>query len=938
MASSPLQSGSDEESDEDVYVVKRILAEGGTDEERLFLIEWEGYPIEESTWEPEANVLSKETLKAWKEEKTRQREGLSKPLDTDEFERRQENYNRRKRRQEKLGLPPQSKYHESDDNGNSSSDQAEEADVEVPDYEGMPSPKKPRQPLVKHHDRTFRDHDTVMNDASDESDVSLNERRRVPKPALAPSASEDRNRKEVRPAKTGTQTKASVHKAPIIEAPSATGYQGTAHKGGSGSSSTIAPREKPVRGRVRMVGRDSHMAKTKPKVRRTIENRILNETRPKEPKAPQLFATKSMERRFELGARALADRPSAQLPRLINPAEYSNLSRIRKRSSATASAAAGQQPVPSPTVAIAPMVSSPKELSPQQDTTTADSFMDDTGQTVDKAHKPPYTRKVSFAVEETDRDQLEQLSPKAPPSGPLLAALSHAPTAPTGSVFASPPVRKVSLANYSAKHGVTQRPVSMDNQSQGVWGETTLKSFLGDSQVQVDPIMLTFTDVDVQNMSWGAALQEVQKKDLIFSHICRSTDIDNFKLEFNPTLLARGKVTAVTGDDNKGQETISALADYLRVNICGLLGREPDYPPQDDPLDSEISKASAFSSKWVKQRVVCRRKLSTGQILVKALSSWRGRMPNVGVPIGGARNGYGILELVFAEEGVTGFNGNVEATYSLTDSQKECLAADGGMSVKNCQDRLDLMNVVGRLVRPKNENERDLDAVLQADGTSSLLVFADESVKPSDDQGLVSYFAYWSMNHLKAFRKFIAIGSKYIPKEYEEADTQAKSSSSTKSTKSPIKSRWKRDAFSSVDGANDGHDAELDDMDADDSPEESDPDVNTDPGVLQFINQTGIKRSKAAEFMERSKGNLTLALKLYEIYENAKMQAEEVAGGPRAAATPPVPPTTHAAEANVAIPSTEDATTEDIVMEDAQSAAPEVAPEAAPPTAPEATP
>jgi hypothetical protein len=1065
-------SSSDSESDEDVYVVKRILAEGGTDEERVFLIEWEGYPLLESTWEPEENVFTKDTLKAWKEEKFRQREGLSKPFDTDEFDRLKEEYDKRKRRRERLELPQQSKPSKSESKGDSSSDEAEEAYVEVPDDEGIPLSKKSQQARVKRHDTTLRDDDTVMNDAS---------------------TSEDRYKKEAKPTKAGIETKPKVHKAPIIEAPSATGYRGTAHKGPV-SHSTDAPRERSRRGRPRMTGRDSHMAMSKPKAPKTIEAKILTETRSKEAKAPQHFTNKRQERRFELGARGLADRAPAQLPRLMNPAEY----RIRKKGSAPVpggaqgtqtpvSAPDDQQAVPSLTAATAPMVSSPEALLPQEEATAADV---------------------------------------TPPMGPTSATLVHAHPASSGAQDAanslpSAPVRRVSLANYSAKlNGAAPKPVSMFNQAQGGSSEITLKSFFGDRQAQDDPIILTLIDVNVHNTAWGAALQQLQSKDLTFNHICRSTDVDNYKSEFNPTLLARGKVTAGTGDDQKVQDSISALGDYLRVNISGLLYNLESlnvviYPTRceewkfiESGAQLQHSGQLSFFSFTTPSKLVCpsynreaESRMSKTKVdgyedyhlLSRAMfgfsyqglhqvdkksprdsffllfpnmtaplaehtaawlrasnkecriytcqqaGSWRQFLKYTNNPEGGSLiihhkmtpliprypglqtfllNGLNsvwcidedfpkgrYLSRLFPHGGAvcltSGFlSGEPEMALfflnwflpkrgsrastgtwkllvchdvykfvsnqafraaklraelldslpsSLTDSQKETLAAGSGLSMKNCKDRFDLMDVIGKLVHPKNEKERDLDAVLQADDTRTLMVFADEEIKPSDDRELIRYFAYWSVLHLKSFRKFIAIGSKTTPEEHEKAAAQApkiSNSSSTKSrsentpqdrppSKSPRKSRWKHNGFASVDGADDDDEykptietqpcttqtLEANNLNADDTLDEPEPDASMDSGVLQFVYETGVTCSKAVEFMDRAKGNLELALKLFEISEKAKKQAKDAA-----TVSGPATPTPQATEENAAIPSTEAVITEDVVMEDAPPAAPEAAP------------
>ncbi|KAL5350938.1 hypothetical protein ACLOAV_004511 [Pseudogymnoascus australis] len=606
MPSSSPPRPAEDGGDDDVYYVKRILAEEIPDDERLFLIEWEGYPIEESTWEPEGNISSKETLKAWTEEKLRQREGLSQPLDTEEFERRQEKYAKRKQRREKLGLPQQSMTSESEyEDDSSSSDEAEEAYVGVPDYEGIPLPKISRQTQDSR-----RDNDIVMNDAPNGSAFSPPGSRRAPEPARVSFRSKNQHRNEASNPRLGFQRselRTSAHKAPIVEAPSATGYQGTANRAPTHPLTSI-PRGQSLRGRSRTTGQGSRMTMMKPSVPRTIENRILRKTCSKEPKAPQYFATKRMERKFELGARALADRPPAQLPRLINPADYANQARIRKKKSAPVpggaqtmqtpvsppgvaeisqtldSALGGQQPFLSSTAATAPMVSSAEEFYPQEETTNPVGH-DLAGQMTDKPLRPPKTRKVSFAAVETNRDHLDHPSHTAPPSMSSPASAFHSTiphfafsssTSVHGHSFHSgvpdpAPRRKVSLADYSSKqNAVTRKPVPVDNHVQAGLGETTLKSFLGNGQAQNGPIMLTFIDVNVNvpSMIWRGAVEYLQGKSLTFNRLYRSTDVDNWNTQFNPILMARGRVTAASGN-NKDQENI--LADYLRLHISGLL-------------------------------------------------------------------------------------------------------------------------------------------------------------------------------------------------------------------------------------------------------------------------------------------------------------------------------------------------------------------------------
>src|SRR5205814_6690266 len=72
------------------YPVEKILEEV-TDEDGLscYLIKWEDYDIERSTWEPQSNIQDlDEILFAWETQKLRRSRGLSPPFDLDEFEAR----------------------------------------------------------------------------------------------------------------------------------------------------------------------------------------------------------------------------------------------------------------------------------------------------------------------------------------------------------------------------------------------------------------------------------------------------------------------------------------------------------------------------------------------------------------------------------------------------------------------------------------------------------------------------------------------------------------------------------------------------------------------------------------------------------------------------------------------------------------------------------
>ncbi|KAL2155365.1 hypothetical protein VTH82DRAFT_106 [Thermothelomyces myriococcoides] len=71
------------------YVVEAVLAERRhTDGTMYYLIEWEGYPLHECTWEPESN-LNPELKAYWEEEKAKHAAGESEPFDIRIFEEAQ---------------------------------------------------------------------------------------------------------------------------------------------------------------------------------------------------------------------------------------------------------------------------------------------------------------------------------------------------------------------------------------------------------------------------------------------------------------------------------------------------------------------------------------------------------------------------------------------------------------------------------------------------------------------------------------------------------------------------------------------------------------------------------------------------------------------------------------------------------------------------------
>jgi chromo domain-containing protein 1 len=183
-----------EDDTEKSYFVERILAEDiDRDQNMFYLIQWEGYPITESTWEPEQNIEEQKTFDDWEEEKRRISEGLSEPFDLVEFEaqvaqlQREKNDRRRRRRakRKRLGISVSLSNSDSeapvpstDDYNSDSSTEAEEVGEEpedAPGITGLPrrstskSRLRSKGAIAGHGDKTRVDDPVAKNRNQEES-------------------------------------------------------------------------------------------------------------------------------------------------------------------------------------------------------------------------------------------------------------------------------------------------------------------------------------------------------------------------------------------------------------------------------------------------------------------------------------------------------------------------------------------------------------------------------------------------------------------------------------------------------------------------------------------------------------------------------------------------------------------------------------------------
>ena len=73
-------------SEDHEYAVDSILAEKTEDGSPRYLLQWTGYPIERSTWEPVDSIVDVSMLQTWKVRQSQEVNGLEEPFDVNTFE------------------------------------------------------------------------------------------------------------------------------------------------------------------------------------------------------------------------------------------------------------------------------------------------------------------------------------------------------------------------------------------------------------------------------------------------------------------------------------------------------------------------------------------------------------------------------------------------------------------------------------------------------------------------------------------------------------------------------------------------------------------------------------------------------------------------------------------------------------------------------------
>jgi hypothetical protein len=150
---------SEQYSSDQEFEVERILAEKKEGNKKLFLIRWENYPVEKSTWEPTSNI-NQSILVAWKERKKLEQKGTKEAFDVAAFEfklkqaikAKAKRHQRRKaeRRRRNMTVSPSESEVDNTDDSESSVEAKEDNEIEeVPATKVILKRKKSSSPMKK---------------------------------------------------------------------------------------------------------------------------------------------------------------------------------------------------------------------------------------------------------------------------------------------------------------------------------------------------------------------------------------------------------------------------------------------------------------------------------------------------------------------------------------------------------------------------------------------------------------------------------------------------------------------------------------------------------------------------------------------------------------------------------------------------------------------
>jgi hypothetical protein len=116
---------------------------------KLYLIKWDGYPLESSTWEPEENFSSISILQQWQTRKKQEEEGLMPSFDIAGFNSRLEELAKQKEARQRMRHTQREKPKDTPRTPSSNSDSSEAEEVSEPLQDHIGTQQKPKMSLRK---------------------------------------------------------------------------------------------------------------------------------------------------------------------------------------------------------------------------------------------------------------------------------------------------------------------------------------------------------------------------------------------------------------------------------------------------------------------------------------------------------------------------------------------------------------------------------------------------------------------------------------------------------------------------------------------------------------------------------------------------------------------------------------------------------------------
>ncbi|KAI1213592.1 uncharacterized protein F4807DRAFT_193235 [Annulohypoxylon truncatum] len=560
------------QTDDKEWVVEDLYAERPHPDipgEMQYLIKWEGFPLDECTWEPAAH-LGPGLLLDWEEAKEKIKAGTREPFDVERYNEayreKQERKRRRNAKRKRLGLLT-----------------SDSESLESPTLEDSPTITSRDEPAQgkgaqkmnsiepSHVISEMKPPDVPKQKVSriippekpgkNTGETSKTNKKKPPRPPTPVSSSKPPLKPKEAKRRASNEGKANITK---------TGYQGTARKpsGGTSAESLKAPKSN-VSNQKAPASAPKPSSGMPPKITSSLANKFgvkkhtATRTRP-QPTAPPT-RTKNVfvggkEPKKRAGLNDVMDDPS-KAPKAFNSMRVMNIAKkrgIERNDAAPPSLSSIPQsfivtndriPRPTadqtranvPTAPPAPLESPPLVQSP-----TAISPTSTTG-----ALSLPKARKSVRFTEAQDVISEDTPMTDATPNVTDLAAggpgdANHPPESP-GSAKAHAPSRRLSLATYQERGQVQ------------VVAKTAVFGKDGSESVRV-----VFGGIPRQSQPWLSTF--VAQETLHFSSVCASYNFIPYKSELVQEVLSTGAIET-NSDDIKS--ALANIAEHLRRGSYG---------------------------------------------------------------------------------------------------------------------------------------------------------------------------------------------------------------------------------------------------------------------------------------------------------------------------------------------------------------------------------